>query len=272
MNRADGKKTQGYAPVNGLKMYYEIEGAGDPLVCIHPILSFAEISAFAALARSHRVISADLQGHGRTADVLERPLSIKQFAQDIVALLTHLAIPRANFFGESYGAAVATMIAVHHPERVARVATYGGSFGPAGDAHNVEMLRFDSPPSPDSRSFRYQRDNYKRVAPDPDHWPRLWEKAVAIEWDGFSKDELRSVQAPFLVAIGDRDFVRVEHALETVRLIPHAELAVIPDAGHFALFSEPQKLLPVVQHFLEKPATRRPVATAEMGFQPGETR
>jgi len=75
-----------------------------------------------------------------------------------------------------------------------------------------------------------------------------------------------------LIAVGDRDFVRLEHAIETLRRIPNAELAVIPNAGHFALFSEPERVIPVVEHFLARPAKDIPVATAEMGYRPGETR
>jgi pimeloyl-ACP methyl ester carboxylesterase len=94
----------------------------------------------------------------------------------------------------------------------------------------------------------------------------------SIQWGGFSKQELASIKAPFLIAIGDHDFVRLEHALETFNLIPNAELAVIPDAGHFALFSEQERVIRVVEKFLERTEKRIPIATAEMGYLPGETR
>ena len=132
-------KNHGYAAVNDLKMYYEIEGAGDPLVYIPPVFGFAGLKSFPALVESYSVITVDLQGQGRTADIPERPLSIEQFAKDVVDLLQYLGIPKADFFGESYGAATATMIAVRHPDLVRRVATYGGTFGPPHVAHNAEM-------------------------------------------------------------------------------------------------------------------------------------
>ena len=81
-----------------------------------------------------------------------------------------------------------------------------------------------------------------------------------------------SIKAPVLIVVGDHDFVRVEHALETSKIIPNAELAVIPDAGHFVLFSEQERVIPVVKHFLKKPEKRFPLATAGMGYHPGETR
>jgi pimeloyl-ACP methyl ester carboxylesterase len=110
------------------------------------------------------------------------------------------------------------------------------------------------------------------VAPDPGYWPRIWDKVASLEWQGFSREELASITVPVLIILGDRDFVRVEHAVETMKLIPNAELAVVPDSGHFALHSEQRKVIPIVQHFLEKPETRIPVATAGMGYHPGETR
>src|ERR1044072_5018070 len=103
-------KKQDYAPVNGLKMYYEIDGTGDPLVYIHPSLSFTGLNSFPLLLENHSIIAMDLQGHGRTADIPERPISLEQHAKDCVALLKHLEIKQADFFGESYGAAIATMI------------------------------------------------------------------------------------------------------------------------------------------------------------------
>jgi len=204
--------TQGYAPVNGLKMYYEVEGTGDPLVCIPPAFGYVGLKSFPALVQSHKVITVDLQGHGRTADIPERPLSIEQYAKDVVGLLKYLAMAKADLFGESYGGNTAATIA----------------------------MRYD--------------------------------KLGSIQWQGFSKDELASIKAPFLIVLGDCDFVRLEHAVETVKLIPNAEPAVIPSASHFALFSEQERVIPIVKHFLEKPEKVIPLATAETGYHPGATR
>lgn len=264
--------TRGYAPVNGLQMYYEIEGNGTPLVCIPPVFGSAGQKSFPALAARFSVLTVDLQGHGRTADIPERPLTLEQCARDVCALLDHLGIARASFFGESYGSAIAALIALHHPARVDRVATYGGTFGPPADALNLEMLRADQPPTAESRCFRYQREHYQQVAPDPAYWPAFWAKVCGIRWEGFTTAQLASIPAPFLIALGDHDFVRIDHALATARTMPHAELAVIPDAGHFTLFSEPERVIPAIAHFLGKPASRPPIATAATGYYPGETR
>lgn len=265
-------KANGYAPVNGLKMYYEMEGTGDPLVFIPPAFGFAGLESFPALVESHTVLTVDLQGNGRTVDIPERPLSIDRYAEDVVGLLNYLGIAKADLFGESYGGNAAVMIAVRYPEVVGRVATYGATFGPPQAALNPRTTHFDQPPAAESSYIQYQRENYKRVAPDPEYWPKIFDKLGRLQWEGFSKKELASIQAPMLIALGDRDFVRLEHAVESFNLIPNAELAVIPDAGHFTLSSEPNKVIPVVTHFLEKPEKRTPVATARTGYHPRETR
>jgi pimeloyl-ACP methyl ester carboxylesterase len=126
--RAKRTETQGYARINGLRMYYEIEGTGDPLVYLPPVFGFAGLKSFPALVQSHSVVTVDFQGHGRTADIPERPITLEQNAKDVVGLLKYLRISKADFFGESYGGVIATMLALRHPELVGRVATYGATF------------------------------------------------------------------------------------------------------------------------------------------------
>ena len=274
MNSRNGgtktEKTHGYAPVNGLKMYYEIEGTGEPLVYIPPVFGFAGLKSFPALAENHKVITMDLQGRGRTADLPERPLSIEQGAEDVVGLLRYLGISKADFFGESYGGNTAALIAVRHPELVRRVATYGATFGPAQMAINPKTGP-SKHPAADSRYVEFERESYEKVAPRPDDWPKIFDKVENIQWRGFSKDELTSIKVPILIILGDHDFVRLEHAVETFNVIANAELAVVPDASHFALFSEQERVIPIVKHFVEKPEKRLPWGGGT-GYHPGETR
>jgi len=262
----------GYAPVNGLKMYYEIEGTGDPLVFIPRAFGFAGLKSFPELVQNHSLITVDLQGNGRTTDIPERPVSIEQYAKDVVELLKFLKIRKADFFGESYGGNTAAMIAIRYPELVGRVVTYSATFGPPPNTLNPETTHYDHPPTAESSDIQFQRDSYKKVARDPDYWPKIYDKVGSIQWRGFSKEELASIKAPILIVQGDHDFVRLEHSVETVKLIPHAELAVIPDASHFALSSEPERVIPIIQHFLEKPEIELPLATANVGYHPGENR
>jgi len=130
----------GYAPINDLKMYYEIEGAGNPLVYIPPAFGFAGLKSFPALVQGHSVITVDLQGNGHTADIPARPISIEQYANDVVGLLNYLGITKADFFGESYGGNTAALIAIRYPEFVGRVVTYSATFGPPQIALNPTRL------------------------------------------------------------------------------------------------------------------------------------
>lgn len=86
----------------------------------------------------------------------------------------------------------------------------------------------------------------------------IFDRVRAIQWEGFSKEELASIKAPILIVAGDYDFVRVEHAVETSKVIPNAELAVIPSASHFVLYSEQERVIPIIKHSLEKPKKQIP--------------
>lgn len=265
-------KTSGYATVNGLRMYHEIEGVGPPLVFIPPAFGHAGLNRFPDLLGAHSVIAVDLQGNGRTADIPERPISVEQYAEDVVALLRHLKIAKADILGESYGGDTAAVIAVRYPELVRRVVTYSATFAPPPDTLDPETTYYEHTPTAETIDVKFQRESYKKVAPNPAYWPKLYEKVVSIKWNGFSDDQLASIRAPFLIIQGDTDFVRLEHSVATARLIPTAELAVIPDASHFALYSEPERVIPIVKHFLEKPDNQLPIAVANIGYHPGETR
>jgi pimeloyl-ACP methyl ester carboxylesterase len=264
----------GYAPVNGLEMYYEIHGTvtARPLITIHPWLGLADV--FPSLIRNRQLIAVELQGHGRTADI-DRPMTFEQHAEDIAALMEHLRIKQADFFGESFGGTVAVQMAVRHPDMVRRVATYGSILSKLEEVvppeSMVEFMRL----TPDHRSIQVERESYERVAPDPSQWPALFAKTgrAAGAWKGFSHDELKSIEAPVLIVAGDHDVLvpSVEHHLEMSRLIPNAQLAVIPDAGHFVLCEDPEKVLPIVATFLDHTSTVR-FATTISGYHPGETR
>jgi pimeloyl-ACP methyl ester carboxylesterase len=265
------RKETGYAPVNGLRMYYEIAGEGEPLIYIPAAFAFAGITEFPQLTQHWRVVQLDLQGHGRTADI-DRPLSFEQHAEDVVALMRYLEIGRAHLFGWSYGGLVAMLIAMRHPECVHRLATYGTLFGAPGEAIRPDKLGPGVEASPDAPSHQFSRDQYKRVAPDPDHWPVIWKKVNDLAPQGFTPEEIASVKNRVLVALGDNDFIRLEHALYAYSAIPNAELAVIPDATHFLLYDRPWKLEPILTEFFAAPVERLPFGTIATGYHPGRTR
>jgi pimeloyl-ACP methyl ester carboxylesterase len=119
------KVDSGYAPVNGLKMYYEIYGSGEPLVLIHGGVGAIEMYApiLPVLAKDHKVIAVDLQAHGRTADI-DRPLSYELMADDVAALLKYLKIDKSDVMGYSLGGGVALQTVIRHPEVVTKLCLF----------------------------------------------------------------------------------------------------------------------------------------------------
>ncbi len=244
-----------YASVNGLKMYYEVHGTGTPLVLLHGggwTIDSSFHAILPALARSHKVVAPEQQGHGHTADIA-RPLSYEQMADDTAALLAQLGIQSADFFGWSDGGNVALEIAVRHPRFVRRLVVTGANFNNdgmrTGFAQTVAALTSDSP------RLAGQHAEYLRTAPDASQWPRAvgkW-KDLWLEFKGIAPADLRKVEAPVLVMVGDHDAVRPEHALELSHLLPHANLAVLPATGHATLLERPEWVLSMTRAFLEAP-------------------
>jgi pimeloyl-ACP methyl ester carboxylesterase len=194
-------------------------------------------------------------------------MTCEQHADDIAALLKHLKVEQADIFGDSFGGAIAVMMAVRHPGLVRRVVCYGSPLAPI-PKETAAAVTFDSD------LVRWEREEYRKVAPDAGHWPAFYAKALAcgIDWKGFSTEELKAIKAPLLIACGDHDLIPIERCVELSRPIPSAQLAVIPDASHFVLFSEPEKLRPVIAAFFDAPAPGAPLATFKTGYYPGMTR
>jgi pimeloyl-ACP methyl ester carboxylesterase len=261
----------GYAPINGLRMYYEIRGTGKPLIYIHPFVGHASINTFPMLTKNRRLIAFDRQGHGRTEDI-DRPFSFEQDAEDAAALMQYLDIRRADIFGESFGGIIAMLLAVRHPELVERVAIYSSALSKIQDVTLPEALAELMSLTPDHDSVQFQRENYEKVAPHPERWPALFAKRP--RWDGLSHEQLRSIAAPVLIAAGDHDRLgpRLEHMLEMLRIIPNAQLAVVPNAGHFVFTDEPEKVTPILMRFFDHPISTVPFATTKTGYHPGKTR
>jgi pimeloyl-ACP methyl ester carboxylesterase len=246
------EKTQGYAAVNGLKMYYEIHGAGKPLVVLHGAFGWATV--YPTLAKNRQVIAVELQGHGHTADV-DRPMTVEQLADDTAALLKQLKIERADFFGYSMGGNVALAIAIRHPNLVDRLAINGSNAGKIEEAYEPETFKqFKSLPADFAPPVL--KDAYDKVAPDPKQWPVLVAKVkkMGLEFKGFTPEEMKSIKARVLITLGDRDGVRLEHAVEMFRLIPNAQLAVFPGGDHLLLFMSPDTVLSPIAAFLDAPA------------------
>jgi pimeloyl-ACP methyl ester carboxylesterase len=238
-----------YASVNGLKMYYEIHGTGQPLVSLHGAFGFA--NPLPALAQGRKVIAVEMQGHGHTGDI-DRDMTIEQLADDLAALLDHLEVAQADFFGYSLGGNVALAVAIRHPQRVRKLVINGSNAGPIADTYEPETYQqFKNLPA--NFAPPMLKGPYDQVAPNPANWPVLVTKIkkMGLEFQGFSREDMKSITAQVLITLGDRDGVRLEHAVEMYRQIPNAQLAVFPGTDHFLIFQRPDELLPVITKFLD---------------------
>jgi len=230
------KAEASYATIGPLRMYHEVHGSGRPLVLLHGGGSTAQ-SSFGALmpllARSRRVIAPEQQGHGHTADVDERPFSFEQMADDTAALLAQLGVTEADVLGYSNGGVIALHLALRHPRLVRRLIVASSYFERAGLPASL-WASFDNPDP--SRMPPALRDVFAAAAPRPDALEVMHAKTSAM-MRGFRdlpEATLRSIAAPTLVMVGDADIVSPEHAARMARILPRAQLAVIPGATHGA--------------------------------------
>lgn len=273
-----GARETGYAPVNGLQMYYELHGpgvgtpgsdAGIPLLLLHGGLFNTDLQFGAllpGLREGRRVIATDFQGHGRTNDA-DRPLSTRGLTADVVALLEHLGVGPVDVWGYSLGGAVALALAIEHPDLVRKVIISSVSFDPSGDrgSENADAV---GEMTVDMIAGTPMEADYlaKSPHPDTDHLQVLLDKLGGFLDDagGWPEEAVRDFPAPTLITLGDCDMVRLEHAVRFLQLrggdvngdfagVPASQLAVLPGTTHFAGLASPGLVLEVVRPFLEAP-------------------
>jgi pimeloyl-ACP methyl ester carboxylesterase len=247
-----------YANVNGINLYYETYGAGRPMVLLHGGLGSGEMFGpiLPTLAARHRVIAVDLQGHGRTADI-DRPLDVRLMADDIAALIDHLALAKPDVVGYSLGGGVALRLAIQHPEKVGKLVSASAHL--RRDAIYPEMLAQQGQVSAAAAEFMKDTpmyELYQRVAPRPEDFPRLLDKiGAAMAQDFDFTDDVRGMQVPTLVVAADADMAPPSHYVDYFKLLDgglrdggwmgegrpkggHA-LAILPGTTHYDVFLSP---------------------------------
>jgi pimeloyl-ACP methyl ester carboxylesterase len=251
----------GYAPVNGLKMYFESHGKGDPLVLVHG--GVVGITAFGGnvetLARNRRVIAVELQGHGHTADI-GRPLAFEAMADDIAAFIKYLGLPRVDLMGYSLGGGVALQTAVRHPQVIARLIVVSAPCARQGMF--PEVLAAMSRMGPEAGEMM-KGSPLSKMYPGV-NWATLFTKLgqlLSADYD-WSK-QVPAIKAPTMLVFADADAVRPEHIVEFYRLLGGGQrdagqdgsrrsanqLAVIPGLTHYTISAAPA-LVAAVEPFL----------------------
>jgi pimeloyl-ACP methyl ester carboxylesterase len=261
------ERVQGaYAPVNGLEMYYEIHGEGQPLVLLHGALSAIGTSFGALLpqlSQTRQVIAIEQQGHGHTADT-DRPLTFEQMADDTAVLLDYLGVASADIFGYSLGTGVALHLALRHPDKVHRLVLATTSYNNNGFIPDLlDALEGLQPEQ--MRGTPWQAE-YTRIAPQPENWETLVAKTkyLDLHMPELSEETVRSISAPTLLIFADADIVRLEHAVQMFRLLgggvpvdasglSRSQLAILPGTSHISLVERADLLLPMIPAFLDRP-------------------
>lgn len=253
----------GYADVNGLTMYYEVYGQGQPLVLLHGSymsipLNWSHIIPL--LAKDRRVIATEMQGHGRTRDTA-REFSYENMADDVSGLLKHLHIDKADILGYSMGGGVAFQVAMRHPEQVRRLVVLSGTYKHDGWWPDTEAS-FATFTADMFRDTPIQKQ-YVSFGNDPTHFPAFVKKVVSIDLTPYDwTEDVKNIQAPLFMAIGDADGVRYEHALDLFRAkgggkqgdlhgLPKSRLAMLPGTTHIGMLQRTDWLIPMITDFLD---------------------
>ncbi len=261
-----------YADLNGLHLYYETHGEGDPLVLLHGgLMSSETLGPLVAplVAAGRRVITPDLQGHGRTADI-DRPIDPRLMADDIAALIRHLDLGQPDVVGYSLGGGVAFHTAVKYPELVRKLVTVSANI--SRDAIYPEMLAQQEGVGGAAAEFMKDTPMYQlyaRVAPRPEDFPKLLDKIGASMASDFDfSEEVRGLKVPTMIACGDADMAPPSHYVDIFRLLDGGQrdggwmgegrpkgghaLAVIPNATHYNVSWSPVLATAIVT-FLDAP-------------------
>ena len=249
------------ARINGMELYYEVSGAGEPLVVLHGaymnIPSMGEIVPM--LARTHRVYALELQGHGRTTDI-DRPMTYQHFADDVVAFMDSVGLESANVFGYSVGAVVGLQIAIRHPERIRKLVALSAAYDVRG--WQPAFTEFLPHLTPDVMMGSPFEAEYRALQPDGD-FRELATKLIALEHEPMAWEaEVRTIRAPVLLITGDADVATLEHSVSLFRLLgggvmgdmgqplPASRLAVLPGSSHTSLITQVDLIHPMMEQFL----------------------
>jgi len=263
-----------YADVNGLSLWYEEHGAGEPLILLHGGLGMGEMFGpiLPALEKGRRVITVDLQAHGHTADA-DRPLRYETMADDVAALIGHLGLAQVDLLGYSLGGGTALRLAIAHPGLVRRLVLVSAACRREGwypesragmdqmGAHLAEGMK---------QSPIYQV--YAQIAPRVQDWPVLLDKTGDLlrqdyDWSA----DIARITAPVMLVYADADAIQPAHIVEFYALLgggqrdanwdgsarPVARLAILPGFTHYDLFASPELAATAVS-YLDQPSLEPP--------------
>lgn len=249
--------------VNGMGMYYEVSGQGEPLIVLHG--AYMNIPTMGAiiprLARTHKVYALELQGHGRTTDI-DRPITYPNLADDVAAFMDAVGLQKADVFGYSMGAGAGLQLAIRHPAKVNRLVAASVAYDTAGLQPEFKAL------IPQMTVAMFLQTpfaaQYRTLSPTPDSFPALVRKVIALEHEPMSwGEDLKRVKTPVLIIAGDADGYTLEHIVSLFRLLgggvmgdlgkplAASRLAILPATSHTAVITQVDLLVGFIEPFLK---------------------
>ncbi|HEY2498713.1 MAG TPA: alpha/beta hydrolase [Candidatus Angelobacter sp.] len=269
--------SSGYADVNGIKLYHEIYGQGEPLVLIHGgLTTIGEMDGWVQpLAKTRQVIAVEMQGHGRTADT-DRPMSFATMGDDIVALLNYLKIPKADLAGHSFGAASAVRAAIQHPYKVRRLVLISSPHARSAWYPEVQEGMSQVGAALAENMMQTPTGKFSRQWPEPQRFPQFLDKMGKLMSEDYDwSADIAKLPMPVLLVFADNDSISQKHIAEFFALLgggvkepgwvntqmSKSRLAVVPGYSHYNLISSPE-VPQIVGKFLADPLTNAPTGAA----------
>ncbi|MEA2526810.1 MAG: hypothetical protein QOF73_4037 [Thermomicrobiales bacterium] len=234
--------------INGVDIYYEVYGQGDPVFLLHSGLANGTYYAYQipVLAAKYQLIVMDSRGHGRSS-FDEQPISYELMASDVLGLMDHLGIQKADIVGWSDGGIIGLEIAIHNPDRLNKVVAYGANFDPTGVRLDVGTnARFNA-------FIERAAEDYQKLSPHPEQWDEFLNN-ISNMWatqPNYTEDQLKAITTPFLILDGaEEEAIDLNQTKLMALLIPGAELNLMPGTGHFAMFEKPDEFNQIVLDYL----------------------
>ena len=238
----------GYAPVNGIQMYYAVYGSGDPILLIHVGLGHADIWAnqVIELSKTHKVIVGDSRGHGRSTRN-EQPYGYDLMASDYLALLDFLKVDKTALVGWSDGGIIGLDIAMNHPERLTKLFAQAANVTVDGVEPNVmNHATF-------ATYIERMGKDYVKLSKTPDQYNAFVDQ-ISHMWasePAWTKEQLAAIKIPTAIVLGDHDEAILRaHTEYMAANIPGAKLIILKDASHFAMLQDPAGYTKAVLDFL----------------------
>jgi pimeloyl-ACP methyl ester carboxylesterase len=267
----------GYADVNGIRLYHEIYGQGEPLVLIHGgLTTIGEMRGWVqSLAEKWQVIAIEMQGHGRTADT-DRPLSFTSMGDDIAALLDHLRISKAHLVGHSFGGACAIRTTIQHPDKVRRLVVISSPYARFGWFPEAQRGMSQVGAAMAEPLIQTPTGQFSRQWPEPQRFPQFLDKMGRVLSEDYDwSAEIARLDMPVLLVFADNDSVSQKHIAEFFALLgggvkepgwlntqlSKSRLAVVPGYSHYNLIASTE-VPQIVGRFLADPLTHPPTGAA----------